>query len=69
MVWYLYSHLSHQPSNNSLRPVSSQSSTYNLIWIREVIEWKTIRGHYGYLVMVYGLTNGADIFQTFMKEI
>ncbi|KAK3556470.1 hypothetical protein QTP70_008246 [Hemibagrus guttatus] len=48
-------------------------SAYNLIWIQEGGEWKTVfvtpTGHYEYLVMPYGLVNAPSVFQDFMHEV
>ncbi|KAK3534604.1 hypothetical protein QTP86_016756 [Hemibagrus guttatus] len=48
-------------------------SKYNLLRIRKGDEWKTAfhttRGHYGYLVMPYSLTNAPAVFQSFINEL
>ncbi len=48
-------------------------SAYNLIRIKEGVEWKTAflttRGHYEYQVMPYGLANSPAVFQSFINEI
>ncbi|KAK3529517.1 hypothetical protein QTP70_031959, partial [Hemibagrus guttatus] len=48
-------------------------SAYNLIQIREGVEWKTAfvtpTGHYEYLVMPYGLANAPSVFQDFMHTV
>ncbi|KAK3557499.1 hypothetical protein QTP70_028306 [Hemibagrus guttatus] len=48
-------------------------SSYNLIRIRQVDEWKTAfitpSGHYEYQIMPYGLSNAPSVLQNFMNEI
>ena len=50
-----------------------RKSGYNLIWIKEVNEWKTaFRTRYGlfeYKVMPFGLANAPATFQNMMNEI
>ncbi len=48
-------------------------SVHNLIQIREGDKSKTAfgtpTGHYGYLVLPYGLVNAPSVFQDFMHEV
>ncbi|KAK3540361.1 hypothetical protein QTP70_029552 [Hemibagrus guttatus] len=48
-------------------------SAYNLIRIKEGDEWKTafltMRGHYEYRIMPYGLANAPAVFQSFINKI
>ena len=48
-------------------------SGYNLIWITDGDEWKTVfhtrYGHFEYLVMPFGLANAPATFQNMMNEI
>ena len=48
-------------------------NAYHLVRICEGDEWKTAfntpTGHYEYLVMLFGLTNAPNIFQTLINDL
>ncbi|KAK1798099.1 hypothetical protein P4O66_000595 [Electrophorus voltai] len=48
-------------------------SAYNLIQVKEGDAWKTAfgtsKGHYGYLVLPYGLAMAPSIFQAYINEV
>ena len=48
-------------------------NAYHLVRIWEGDEWKTAfntpTGHYEYLVMLFGLTNAPNIFQTLINDL
>jgi hypothetical protein len=43
--------------------------THNLVCIQESDEWKWCYGHFEYVVMAFGITNGLAIFQLLMNDV